>query len=90
MMHKRPLLKVYLLQIIMMLVLLSFNSCVNICKNVFIGNNSKDIDIYWENNSNLVILHNSIEKDIFAKIYKYENIEIKYLLYIENNYMEIK
>ena len=47
--------------------------------NIFIGNNSKDIDIYWENNSCLVILHNIPEEDIFLKNNNYENIYVKYL-----------
>ena len=47
--------------------------------NIFIGNHSKDINIYWESSTCLIILHNSAEKDVFTKISKYENIDIKYI-----------
>jgi len=47
--------------------------------NIFIGNNSDNISIYWESDTCLVVLYNVIDKDIFKKNFKYENIEIKYI-----------
>ena len=47
--------------------------------NIFIGNNSRNIDIFWENDFTLVIIHNSVENDIFIKIDNFEDIDIKYI-----------
>jgi hypothetical protein len=52
--------------------------------NVFIGDNSKYIDIYWENDNTLVIYHNCTKDDIYKKISTFKNIKIEYIEEVKN------
>lgn len=47
--------------------------------NIFIGDDSKYIDISWQNSKTLVIYHNCEEDKIFKKIHEFKDIKIKYV-----------
>ena len=53
---------------------------MNSPKNIFIGNHSQFIDIYWESDSVLVIVYNCSEEDIFKKSKNEFGIKIKYIV----------
>jgi hypothetical protein len=47
--------------------------------NIFIGDHSKYIDLYWKDDNTLVVYHDCIESDIFKKISAFKNIKIEYV-----------
>jgi hypothetical protein len=55
--------------------------------NIFIGDNSKYIDILWEDNKTLIIYHNCKADKIFKQYIVYKDIKIKYIKILDD--MEI-
>jgi hypothetical protein len=47
--------------------------------NVFIGDNSKYIDIYWKDDNTLLIYHNCKENNIFKRLNVFKKIKIEYI-----------
>jgi hypothetical protein len=48
--------------------------------NIFIGYHSKYMKAYWENNSTLIIYHNTIDEYIYKKVEVFQDITIKYIV----------
>ena len=46
--------------------------------NIFIGNHSQYIKIYWETNNSIFIIHNCNDNDIFKMIKNFKDINITY------------
>jgi hypothetical protein len=48
--------------------------------NIFIGNHSKYINIYWKDANTLVVTHDCNDEDIFKKLEVFNDINIEYLM----------
>lgn len=47
--------------------------------NIFIGDSSKYIDIYWKDDNTLIVYHNCTEDNVYKKINNLKNIKIEYI-----------
>jgi hypothetical protein len=48
--------------------------------NIFIGNHSKYVNIFWKDSNTLFIIHDCFDDDIFKKVKLFNGVNIKYVM----------